>query len=394
MNTKIDYKKELEAASRGMIMIHDPELLIKLIVRMIVGKVQIKHAGMIVYDADQDTFVLNISKGEAGFKIPAGFARFDKNHPVIALFNKKEYRSLVLNRNAIVTQDINKLIWQESVMREGNGKKELLYKVADQMHMIGAVACVPAYYSDKLQAILLLGERNDGDKFDQQELDFFAALASDAAMAIRNAQLFREAKREADKTRDLFFRTTLVLASAIEIKDQYTHGHTERVTNYAVMIAQRMVENGSANFDQKFIESVHIASLLHDIGKIGVPEAILNKPGKLTVEEFEIMKRHTINGVEILKPLMELRDALDGVKSHHERYDGAGYPEGLKGDEIPMVAAIIAVADTYDAMITDRPYRAGRSKEEAIAEIKDNILRQFHFQPAQALIELYQQGKV
>ncbi len=205
MTTKIDYKKELEAASRGMIMIHDPELLIKLIVRMIVGKVQIKHAGMIVYDADLDTFVLNISKGETGFKIPAGFARFDKSHPIIALFNKKEYRSLVLNRNAIVTQDINKLIWQESVMREGNGKKELLYKVADQMHMIGAVACVPAYYSDKLQAVLLLGERNDGDKFDQQELDFFAALASDAAMAIRNAQLFREAKREADKTRDLFF---------------------------------------------------------------------------------------------------------------------------------------------------------------------------------------------
>ncbi len=394
MTTKIDYKKELEAASRGMIMIHDPELLIKLIVRMIVAKVQIKHAGMIVYDADMDSFVLNISKGETGFKIPAGFARFDKNHPIIALFNKKEHRSFVLNRNAIVTQDINKLIWQESVVREGNGKKELLYKVADQMHMIGAVACVPAYYSDKLQAVLLLGERNDGDKFDQQELDFFAALASDAAMAIRNAQLFREAKREAEKTRDLFFRTTLVLASAIEIKDEYTHGHTERVTNYAVMIAQRMVENGSADFDQKFLENVHIASLLHDIGKIGVPEVILNKPGKLTAEEFEIMKRHTINGVEILKPLVELKDALDGVKSHHERYDGGGYPEGLKGDEIPMVAAIIAVADTYDAIITDRPYRKGRSKEDAINEIKNNILRQFHFKPAQALIELYQHGKI
>lgn len=394
MTTKIDYKKELETASRGMIMIHDPDLLIKLIVRMIVGKVHIKHAGMIVYDSDLDTFVLNISKGETGFKIPAGFARFDKNHPIIALFNKKEYRSLVLNRNAIVTQDINKLIWQESVMREGNGKKELLYRVADQMHMIGAVACVPAYYSDKLQAVLLLGERNDGGKFDQQELDFFAALASDAAMAIRNAQLFREAKREAEKTRDLFFRTTLVLASAIEVKDEYTHGHTERVTDYAVMIAQQMVENGSANFDQKFLESVHIASLLHDIGKIGVPEFILNKPGKLTVEEFEIMKRHTINGVEILKPLVELKDALDGVKSHHERYDGKGYPDGLKGDEIPMVAAIIAVADTYDAMITDRPYRKGRSKEDAIKEIKNNILRQFHFAPAQALIELYQQGKI
>lgn len=394
MSTKIDYKKELEAASHGMIMIHDPELLIKLIVRMIVSKVQIKHAGMIVYDYDQDMFVLNISKGETGFKIPAGFARFDKNHPIIALFNKKEYRSLVLNRNAIVTQDINKLIWQESVMNEGNGKKELLYKVADQMHMIGAVACVPAYYTDKLQAVLLLGERNDGDKFDQQELDFFAALASDAAMAIRNAQLFLEAKREAEKTRDLFFRTTLVLASAIEIKDEYTHGHTERVTNYAVLIAQRMVENGSANFDQKFLENVHIASLLHDIGKIGVPEAILNKPGKLTPEEFEIMKRHTINGVEMLKPLKELHDALDGVRSHHERYDGKGYPDGLKGDKIPMVAAIVAVADTFDAIITDRPYRKGLSKKAAIEEIQKNILKQFRAEPAQALIELYQAGKI
>lgn len=394
MTTKIDYKKELEAASRGMIMIHEPELLIKLIVRMIVGKVQIKHAGMIVYDADQDSFVLNISKGETGFKIPPGFARFDKNHPIIALFNKKEYRSLVLNRNAIVTQDINKLIWQESVMREGGGKKDMLYKVADQMHMIGAVACVPAYYSDKLQAVLLLGERNDGDKFDQQELDFFAALASDAAMAIRNAQLFKEAKREAEKTRDLFFRTTLVLASAIEIKDKYTHGHTERVTNYAVQIAEQMVVNGSANFDQKFLENVHISSLLHDIGKIGVPEAILNKPGKLTSEEFEVMKRHTTDGIEILKPLKELRDALDGVKSHHERYDGKGYPEGLAGEAIPMVAAIIAVADTYDAMITDRPYRKGMTKETAVAEIKNNILKQFHYHPAQALIELYQAGKV
>lgn len=393
MPAKIDYKKELETASRGMIMIHDPKLLIKLIVRMIVSKIDIKHAGMLLHDVESDSFVLNISKGETGFKIPAGFARFDRNHPIIALFTKKEYRSLVVNRNAIVTQDINKMIWQESVIRGGNGKKDLLYKVADQMHMIGALACVPAYYRDQLQAVLLLGEKNDGTRFDEQELDFMAALASDAAMAIRNAQLFMDLKKEAEKNRDLFFRTTMVLASAIEVKDKYTHGHTERVTNIATMIAQQMNDNGSARFDEKFMESLYIASLLHDIGKIGVPEGILNKPGKLTEKEFEIIKQHTIDGVEILKPLSELKESLAGVKHHHERYDGQGYPDKLKGEEIPMIAAIISVADTFDAMTTDRPYRKSLSREAAIAEIKKNVNTQFHPKPAQALIELFEAGK-
>lgn len=394
MPTKIDYKKELETASRGMIMIHDPNLLIKLIIRMIVSKVDIKHAGMVLHDLDTDSFVLKISKGETGFKIPAGFARFDKNNPIIMLFTRREYRSLFLNRNAIVTQDINKLIWQESVLRDGNGKRELLYKVADQMHMIGAVACVPGYYRDKLQAILLLGEKNDRTKFEQDELDFMAALASDAAMAIRNAQLFTDLKKEAEKNRDLFFRTTLVLASAIEVKDKYTRGHTERVTNFANMIARQMVENKSAQFDDKFMESLYIASLLHDIGKIGVPEGILNKPDKLTAEEFEVIKQHTLDGVEILKPLSELKESLDGVRHHHERYDGNGYPDKLKGEQIPMIAAIISVADTFDAMTTDRPYRKGYAKDYAIAEIRRNIKTQFHPLPANALLELYEQKKI
>jgi HD-GYP domain-containing protein (c-di-GMP phosphodiesterase class II) len=391
---RIDYKKELETASKGMIMIHDPKLLIKLIVRMIVGKVQIRHAGMILYDRESDSYVLNISKGETGFKIPAGFARFERNHPIIALFTKKEYRSLIVNRNAIVTQDINKFIWQESLMTAGNGTKDLLFKVSDQMHMINAVACVPAYYRDKLLAVLLLGEKNDGTRFDQQELDFFAALASDAAMAIRNAQLFLDLKKEAEKNHDLFLRTTRVLASAIEVKDKYTHGHTERVTNYAVLIARRMNENGSECFTEEFLESLYLAGLLHDIGKIGVPEGILNKAAKLTEEEFEIMKRHTLYGIEILKPLSELKDSFDGVKHHHERYDGDGYPGRLKGEEIPLIAAIIGVADAFDAMISDRPYRKSLTKEQAVEEIKKNILKQFHPKPAQAFLELFEAGQI
>src|SRR3989338_6559632 len=326
--TQIDYKRELEAASRSMIMIHDPSLLIRLIVRMIVRKVQIKHAGMILYDHRRNSYVLNISRGELGVKVPAGYARLPKDNPIIKLFTHKDYRPLTINKTAIISQDLNKMIWQESVISNGNGNgiKELLHKVGEQMQMLNSVAFVPAYYREKLLAILLLGEKNDGSKFEEEELNFLAALAHDVAMAIRNAQLFEDLKSEARKNRDLFIRTTLVLGSTIEAKDKYTSGHTQRVTNYAMMIARQMVANGSEELSDSFFENLYVAGMLHDIGKIGVPESILNKSGKLTDEEFEIMKKHTVHGVEILKPSSELRDSIDGVKHHHERYDGKGYP--------------------------------------------------------------------
>jgi len=394
MSTRIDYKRELESASKSMIMIHEPKLLIKLVLRMIVRKVHIKHAGMVLHDVQRDAYVLNISRGEKGVKIPEGFARFDRKSPIIKLFTDKEYRSFTLKRNAFLTQDLNKLIWQESVLTNGNGTREMLHKVGQQMQMLNSIACVPAFYQDKLMAILLLGEKKGGRYFEQDELDFFAALASDVAMAIRNAQLFEGLKREAQKNKDLFIRTTVVLGATIEAKDKYTSGHTERVTNYAMTIAKKMKEDGVPEMTDEFLESLYISGMLHDIGKIGVPEDILNKTGPLTPEEFDVMKRHTLHGEEILKPLSELRDSLDGVKYHHERYDGKGYPEGLKGEEIPLIAAIICVADTLDAMTTDRPYRKGFSKAAAVLEIKNNIGTQFHPVPAKALIELFEEGKI
>ncbi|MDP2654721.1 MAG: HD domain-containing protein [Candidatus Omnitrophota bacterium] len=392
--THIDYKKELEAASKGMIMIHEPELLIRLIVRMIVRKVEIKHAGMILFDTRRNSYVLTISKGETGVKVPAGYARLTRESPLIKLFTHKAYRPLTLNKSAIISQDINKMIWQESVISNGNGIKELLHHVGDQMQMFNAVACVPAYYRDKLLAILLLGEKNDGTKFEQEELDFFSALAHDVAMAIRNAQLFNNLKKEAQKNKDLFLRTTIVLGSTIEAKDKYTSGHTERVTQYSLTIARQMLANGSANFPESFFDNLYISGMLHDIGKIGIPETILNKNGPLTQEEMEIMKRHTIHGVEILAPLSELKESLSGVRSHHERYDGNGYPDHLKGEDIPMIAAIIAVADSYDAMTTDRPYRKGLSSAQAIEEIKKQIGKQFNPKPARAMVELFEMAKI
>ncbi len=390
---KIDYKRELEAASKGMILIHDPKLLIKLIVRSIVQKVRLEHAGMILYDPLKDSYVLAISRGESGSRIPEGFIRFDRHSPLIRLFIEKEYKYLVANRGALVSDDINKLLWQESVISNGTGSKEILHEVSAQMPRLNAVACVPAYHQHMLMAILLLGQKHDGARFDQKELDFFSALASDVAMAIRNAQLFEDLKREAERNRNLFIQTTIALGSAIEAKDAYTHGHTERVTKYALAIARQM-ESSGFNFPPKFFENLYIAGLLHDIGKIGVPEAILCKQDRLTPQEYEMMKTHTTRGAEILSPLTGFEECIAGVKYHHEHYDGTGYPDGLKGEEIPMVAAIIAVADAFDAITTDRSYRKGLSKDLAMGEIQKFVGKQFNPKPVQALVELFKKGEL
>ena len=391
---KIDYKKELELASKTMIMIHDPKILIKLMVRMIVRKVRIKHAGMILYEPHQKTYVLTISRGEPGLKVPAGFARFDNNNPLIEIFIKSDYAGMPFRQSALVLDDLNKMIWQESILTGGNGVRHFLHRVIEQMQMYNTVACVPAYYQNNLLAILLLGAKIDEEKFDPEELAFFSALASDVAMAIKNAQLFADLKKEAERNHSLFLRTTFVLASTIEAKDKYTRGHTERVTNYSLLIAKQMAANGSMSFPEDFMEHLYISGLLHDIGKIAVPEAILGKTDKLDDEELKIMRTHTLRGVEMLKPLAEFEESLKGVKYHHERYDGKGYPDGLKGEEIPIIAAIISVADTFDAMTSDRPYRKGLDKTIAIQEIKKNSSIQFNPLPVQAIIELWEKGEI
>jgi len=389
--SKIDFKKELEQASKGMIMIHDPKLLIKLILRMIVRKLGIKHAGMILYEPEKNSYVLSISRGQKGHKIPQGFTRFDFDSPIIKLFTDEKLKTLTLDRNAIVVEDINRLIWRESMIDNGDGIniKDFLHNVDEQMQMLNTSACVPAFYQGKLMALLLLGDKRDDTKFRQEELDFFAALASDAAMAIRNAQLFKHLKTEADRNRELFLKTIIVLGSTIEAKDPYTHGHTERVTEYSLQIAHQLVRNGTFRFPETFFENLRISGLLHDIGKISVPESILNKEGKLTDEEYEIMKSHPAKGVEIVEPLGLHQESIDGIHYHHERFDGHGYPDQLKGNKIPIVAAIMAVADTYDAMTSDRPYRKGLRKEIALKEIEENSGIQFNPTCTKAFGEIF-----
>lgn len=360
----IDYKKELEAAAKSMILIHDPQTLIKMIVRRLVQRVGIKHAGILLYNKEKHTYVLTVSRGASGYKIPAGYARMDSDNPLIRFF-KERYDQKLFDSEVLEYKRLKYFFTQKKQKKE---TANFLKKVSYQMEIFDAIVCVPSFFRDELIGILLLGVKERNAAFKQEELDFFAALASDVAMAIRNAQLFKELESELQKRRSLFLHTTIALAATIDAKDHYTHGHISRVTNYSMAIGQKLKE--TKRVDDKFIEDLHIASLLHDIGKIATPERILNKTAGLTIGERKVIQQHPLTGVTILQAIRELHDVIPGVKYHHERYDGKGYPEGLKGKEIPLSASIISVADTFDAMTTDRPYRKALTREEALLEMK------------------------
>jgi len=170
---------------------------------------------------------------------------------------------------------------------------------------------------------------------------------------------------------ELLYTTIQAISGALDEKDAYTHGHSKRVTMYALILGKAL------NLDKTTLQKLQLAGLLHDIGKIGTPESILNKPGGLTHEEYNTIKKHPGDGRDILKGIKQLKEISFWLRSHHERHDGTGYPDQLRGEEIPLVSRILAVADTYDAMTSDRSYRKGLAHEIAVAEIKRCANTQF-----------------
>ncbi len=329
----IDYKKELQNAAKNMIFVHDPDLLIRMMVRMMVTKAKIAHASFFLQDKVKEGYALTVSKGSLSKKIPLDLIRIDKDDVLIRFF-KSHMSRLVFGREALLFSEAKSALKSSKIKPEA---KQQLAHVLYQMELLESVVCIPSYFRDELLGLLLLGKKNNGKNFADEELDFFIALNSNVTMAVRNAQLFKELGIELDRKHQLFVRTTIALAAAIEAKDHYTHGHTTRVTNLSLEIARRIGQKNKKDFDSKFLENLHIGSLLHDIGKIGVPEHILNKRHELTVGERNRIKEHPMIGVNILKPIKELEGSMMGVRYHHERFDGRGYPDGLKGDQIPLM---------------------------------------------------------
>jgi PAS domain S-box-containing protein/putative nucleotidyltransferase with HDIG domain len=245
---------------------------------------------------------------------------------------------------------------------------------AREMNYAAAVA-IPIVLDEAILAALTVGYE-EPRQFSQDEIATLMRIAAQAAIAVENA-------RQRDSLERLLDETAMALSDVIESRDTYTGGHCQRLAVSSQAIAQAM------GLPRREVDVIRFGAALHDLGKIVVPDAILNKPDKLTPEEYEIIKRHSSDGGRICQRIGFLQKAYDVVYHHHERWDGKGYPDGLAGEQIPQAARIVAVADAFDAMTNDRPYRRGMSCEEAIAILHDGAGSQWDARVVTVFIESF-----
>lgn len=227
--------------------------------------------------------------------------------------------------------------------------------------------------------VLTIFSQTHGHSFTADDVEFLQALSALLAVTVANARMERRQRRT-------FLSTMESLAKSLEARDEYTRGHSERVCQVSLRIGERM------GLSPEALEEMRVGTLLHDIGKIGVRDAILNKPGRLTEEEFEQMKQHTIIGYEICRPLNLSEGVLLLIRNHHERLDGTGYPDGLKGGELPLSLRIVCVADAFDAMSSRRPYRGIMSHQAIMSELSRNAGVQFDPVIVETLKQLISEG--
>lgn len=217
--------------------------------------------------------------------------------------------------------------------------------------------------------------------FHPDEVEFFHTAADFLALILVSHRLRQDLHEH-------YTNTIKGLVYGLEAKDSYTRGHSERVRNLAVKIARKL------KLSPREIGILHDMSILHDIGKLIIDKTILQKPASLTPKEWRVIKEHPVTGENLLRPVPSFRPALPMIRHHHERFNGKGYPNGLRGETIPKLARIIAVADAFDAMTSPRPYRKAKTKEEAKKEIEEGIGKQFHPEPAHALLQLLKEGEI
>jgi HD-GYP domain-containing protein (c-di-GMP phosphodiesterase class II) len=244
-----------------------------------------------------------------------------------------------------------------------------------------SILAVPLKIENEIIGVVEAVNKIGGGTFKADDEDMLSRLADSAAMAIHKARLFGDLN-------ELFLSTIKAMANAIEAKDPYTRGHSERIRDFSVSIARELGVTGPE------LKNIEISALLHDTGKIGVPESVLRKHGKLSDEEFGEMKKHPVIGAEMLSSIKQLNAAIPGIRHHQECFNGMGYPDGLKGQEIPFIARIIAVADTFDAMTSDRPYRTALADDVALAELRKFSGQQFDPECVKGFERAYMKGAI
>ena len=296
--------------------------------------------------------------------VAAGSGLIDINEPMVAVLHSRLAEEIDNGKEALLDSEVDspfKYEWSSSV--KNIIAVPLCGKDKAESHL---AARTP--HGNSIIGLMVAVNRIDKQDFDSTDIKLFNSVANGCAVFVENGRLFRDLQ-------ELFIGSLKALTRSIDAKDQYTRGHSERVAYISRWIAERL--NGQESLDEEDINRIYLAGLLHDMGKIGIDEAVLCKKGKLTEEEFDLIRQHPSIGAGILREIRQMWDIVPGVLYHHERIDGKGYPNGLTGDRIPLMAKIIGLADSFDAMTSKRTYRDAMTVEQALAEIERSLGSQF-----------------
>lgn len=377
LQKKYDYQKVLRDASEGMSTVRELKWLLGLMTHIISSKMRVSNIGIYLQEDELNTehYFLKAKRGKEPIQPDA----LSKDNP-ICLWLKD-------NKKPLVMEEIDYLLQRKENSTANPQLKNILVRIKSQMESLNSKVIIPAFYKGSLLGFLSLGHKLSGDMYTKDDLTLLSTLSNSAAIAIENARLFDSLLDEIEinnhlrkEEEDSYIQMMMSLAKTIDAKDSYTYDHVEMVYQYGVELAEYLP---GVNKD-----ALKASLRLHDLGKIGVPDSILSKQGPLNPEEWKKIKEHTVLGARILAPLKKFEYVAKIILHHQEKFDGTGYPAGLKGDRIPLESRIISVVDAYHAMISDRPYRKALPKETAIAELKKFSGTQFDPIVVEAFLKL------
>ncbi len=334
---RYDASLMLQRLSQTTASLLDVDKITKIVLLDVVETLHINHAAIFIKHNSDNSFHLLAEEGAP--KIPAFVFGFD--HPII---------KWMIRQNGILSKNILDI----SPIFKGMWKNEL-----DYLNEFPAQLLIPFNTKGELVGFIIVASKRSTQSYTHDDEVILSTLANQTAVVIENARLYEDLEAT-------FVQTVVTLANAIDMRDTYTSSHSQRIAEWAAEIA------GIFGCTAHDVQAIYWGGLLHDIGKIGIPDAVLRKPTKLDESEWEIIRRHTILGAQLVSPIKKLANVAPIIECSHERYNGSGYPHGLKGEEIPFGARIIGVVDSYSAMRDERSYKKPVGHEEAIEELKKN----------------------
>jgi putative nucleotidyltransferase with HDIG domain len=327
----------LQRLSQTTASLLDLDKITKIVLSDVVQTLHIRHAALFIKHNSDNSFHLLAEEGTP--KILA--VEFGSDHPIVKWMIRE---NRILSENVLSVTPVFKAMWKN--------EREYLNEFPAQLF-------IPVSTKGELVGFFIVSSKRSTQSYTHDDEVTLSTVANQTAVIIENARLYEDLE-------GTFVQTVVALANAIDMRDTYTSSHSQRIAEWAATVARIL------GCTPEEMQAVYWAGLLHDIGKIGIPDSILRKPTKLDESEWKKIRKHTIDGARLVSPIKKLSHVAPIIEFSHERYDGSGYPCGLKGEEIPLGARIIGVVDSYSAMLDERPYKRSISRQEAIEELERN----------------------